>query len=170
MAYVQKWYGNTIQSLDSAGVPYTVVAAFSTGGGGGTIEMNLPRDAWVLSGNTNANNLFKAVDGDVTTRWDSGPQQPGQFIQVDMGTTYTIHSVVLDQATSAGDSPVGYEVYVGTDANNLGSPVAVGVGTRDKTVIDFDPVEARFVKIVQTGSRGSYWSVHELNIVASINL
>lgn len=170
MDYVQKWYGNTIQSLDSAGVPYTVVAAFSTGGDGGTIEMNLPRDAWVLTGNTNPNNLFKAIDGDITTRWDSGPQLPGQFIQVDMGTTFTIHSVVLDQATSAGDSPVGYEVYVGMDANNFGSPVASGVGTRDKTVVDFDPVEARFVKIVQTGSRGSYWSVHELNIVASIKL
>jgi len=43
-------------------------------------------------------------------------------------------------------------------------PVAEGNGDGAVTKIDFDPVEARFVRITQTGKNKLYWSIHDLKI------
>jgi len=168
MSYVLKWYGNTIESLDSAGVPYKVLATF---GAGGSSNGTLPRTGWTAWANVGVNDVSKALDGNIASRWSSsGPQNPGQFLAIDMQASYAIHTVILDQGSSAGDFPAGYAVYVSNDKNNFGAPVATGIGTRDKTEINFPTVEGRYVKIEQTGVKGNYWSVHEVYAVGTIKL
>ena len=49
----------------------------------------------------------------------------------------------------------------------MGQPVAQGKGERGRTRIVLpQPVTARFVKIVQTGNAGNYWSIDELTLDA----
>ncbi len=103
-----------------------------------------------------------AIDGDPQTRWSTGaPQHPGQWLAVDLGAERSFDTLMLDD-NRAGDHPRGYAVYAGNDPRMLGAPVATGTGTRGAMVITFEPVSARYLRIVQTGAAGSWWSVHTL--------
>jgi len=131
-----------------------------------SLDGALPRIGWRAwaSVNSAASEVQKALDSVITTRWaTNGPQYNGQVFGVDMINEYTIHSIVLDQSTSANDYPKGYEVYAGTDSSNFGAPVATGVGTKGMTLVTFPDTKARYIKVVQTGGNGTggYWSVHE---------
>lgn len=42
--------------------------------------------------------------------------------------------------------------------------IASGKGKLEKTKIEFAKVNARYIKILQTGSGGNYWSIQELQI------
>lgn len=59
----------------------------------------------------------------------------------------------------------GYEVYLSLDGSDWGEPVARGTGA-SVTRISFSPQEARYVRIVQTGNSGSWWSIVELDAYA----
>jgi len=164
-SFAQKWYGNTIQALDSAKIPYTLLATL----GAPAVPINLDRSGWVGFANVGVNDVAKALDGNVTTRWATGGAQvPGQYYGVDMKQNYTIRTITLDQGTSTNDYPRGYEVYVSKDSTNYGNPVATGVGTTAQTIINFPDVTGRYIKIIQTGSNGGYWSVHELYVTGHL--
>ena len=111
-------------------------------------------------------NAVKALDDDPRTRWDSGAvQAPGQWFQVELTAPASIKRIVLDSSASAADFPQAYEVYIGNDAANFGTPIVIGQGTAGITTIDIPNVEGQFVRIVQTGaSTGNFWSIHELLI------
>ena len=73
------------------------------------------------------------------------------------------HSV--RKSGSGGDYPRGYEVLVARKKDAWGEPVAKGKGTGTVVDVDFDPVNCRYLKIVQTGSHDTYWwSIHELTV------
>ena len=90
---------------------------------------------------------------------------PGDWFQVDLGAKTAFSEVVLDTSASAGDFVRGYEVYVSDDGTNWGEPIARG-GGRTLLRVLVPPVEARYVRVVNTGSSGSWWSIHELNVLA----
>ena len=74
-------------------------------------------------------------------------------------------SLTLDAKKSSNDYPRGYEVYVSFDGGSWGRPVVTGKGTKPVVEITFDrPVRTRFIKIVQTGTYGLHWSIHELTV------
>jgi hypothetical protein len=60
-----------------------------------------------------------------------------------------------------GSFPLGYRVQVSTDGNTWSAPVAEGKGTPATIVATFRPVQAKFVRITQTGAaEGALpWSV-----------
>ncbi len=107
-----------------------------------------------------------AVDDDATTRWTTGAaQQPGQFLQVDLGETQTVRRVVLDTGVDAGDHPRGYALYASADGNDWGdAPVAAGASAGQLTNIDIAATEARFLRIVQTATAPAWWSVADLRV------
>jgi len=115
-----------------------------------------------------ADQVGKALDGDMSTRWStSAVQTPGQWFQVDVGYNGSVGGVVLNATPSPGDYPRGYEVYVFSDPENMGTPVATGAGEAPLTEITFPPVEGRYVRIVQTGADdGLWWSIHEMRLIA----
>jgi glucosylceramidase len=57
-----------------------------------------------------------AVDDDATTRWTTGAgQEPGQYLQVDLGRSQPVRRVVLDTGADAGDFPRGYALFTSAD-------------------------------------------------------
>ena len=111
----------------------------------------------------NSGNCIRAYDNDPDTRWDTkGPQKPGQWIHFILSQAAKVNSVELNFEKSKNDQPVGYEVYVTYDPMNWGDPVATGKGTPVKMTIDFPAKYGNHVKIVQTGTTGLYWSIHEI--------
>ncbi len=116
--------------------------------------------ASVTGGSDVPANMF---DGNENTRWSTGtPMAPGQSITVDMGTTHSVKQVTLDSGSNT-DDPAGYQVALSTDGVNWGNPVATGPGTGPLIVAHFPAVNARFIKITQTGTSSSWWSMTEFN-------
>lgn len=109
-----------------------------------------------------------AIDNDIETRWDTGvQQQPGQWFMLDLGWTGNVARIILDASKSPQDYPRGYEVYISSNTENWGEPVAKGEGKEPITVIDCKNTKGRYIRIVQTGSAdGWFWSIHELKVEA----
>jgi O-glycosyl hydrolase len=145
----------TVVGRTSAALPFTVQSAADA----------LPRTGWVASasstdpyGDVPANLL----DGNLATRWSSGHGQTnGDWIQVDMGSAQTFTRVVMDSGPSTGDYARAYQVFVSNDGVTWGSAVATGTGNGPLVVAAFPAQTARFVRVVETGESGSWWSIAE---------
>jgi len=128
----------------------------------------LNRSRWNVTASSNAGSgqtPDKAIDGNPNTRWSTGTSQTnGQYFQVNMGTTQTFSKLVLDAGSSTNDYPRGYAVYVSNDGQNWGSAIANSSGSSAVTTITFPTQSARYIKIVQTGSTGWWWSIAEFNV------
>jgi len=98
---------------------------------------------------------LSAIDGMASTRYTSGTGQAGStWFQIDLGAATEIDGVNLDSAASSGDFAASYEVQVSTDGSTWTS-VACGSGA-PTTDIGFAPQTARYVRILQRGSKGNW--------------
>jgi hypothetical protein len=126
-----------------------------------------PRTGWVATASSTcaSDTPNHALDDDVSTRWSTGLSQTnGMFFQVDMLTARSFTKITLDAGSSNGDYPRAYSVYVSQDGTNWGSAVATGTGSGQLVTITFASQNARYIKIVQSGSSSNWWSIHELNV------
>lgn len=110
--------------------------------------------------------VARAVDGNPNTRWSTGTaMKPGMWLMINMRMPTTISGITLDTTKSSGDYPRGYEVYISDTSDNRGTKVASGKGRKSITTIKLDkPVKGQYITIVQSGSDGLYWSIHELSV------
>lgn len=124
------------------------------------------RTGWIATASQNNGNAFRAIDGYGSTRWDtSASMKGGEWFAVNMRKSQTFNKIILDQGSSSGDYPRGYEVYLSNDGVNWGEAKVKGTGTSNITTISFPEVQhAQHIKIVQTGKDGLYWSIHEFYI------
>jgi fibronectin type 3 domain-containing protein len=126
----------------------------------------LSRTGWVASASSSnaPDPPANAIDGNINSRWSTGANQvPGQWFQVDMGSTNILSAIVLDCGASTGDYPRGYQLYLSKDGTNWGTPIAVGNGSA-VTTISFDAHAARYIRVTQTGSASAnWWSIAEFN-------
>lgn len=128
--------------------------------GGATAVPAGPTDP-CCSGDVVAN----AVDDDASTRWTTGAaQQPGQYLQVDLGARRSVHRLVLDTGASTGDFPRGYQVTVSTDGRRWSAPVASGAGTGQLTEVRLPARAIRYVRVTLTAATGSWWSVADVRV------
>ncbi len=123
----------------------------------------------LLSASHGADALPAALDGDAGTRWSTGASMaPGMWFGIDLRMQSQVYSLVLDTTQSADDYPRGYAVYVADEEIDTDTmePVLTGEGNGAITTMTFDPPqEGRFIRIVQTGSHGLFWSIHELSVL-----
>jgi beta-glucosidase len=134
------------------------------GGGGHTV---LPRTGWVATASSSGGGDVPArmLDGNAATRWSTGvPMANGQTVTLDMAATRTFSQLTMDSAGSASDYARGYQVFTSADGVNWGSPIATGAGTNALVTVGFAARSARYLRIVQTGSSASWWSIAELNV------
>ncbi|MFA6545520.1 MAG: discoidin domain-containing protein [Limisphaerales bacterium] len=126
------------------------------------------RRDWKLTASHNAASLPAAVDGSISTRYDTKtPQVPGMWVQIELPAETVITGLRLDATGSNGDYPRGYKVELSTDGRTWGQPVATGRGRRALTEIEFPTTKTKFIRITQTGSvKGLYWSIHELDVLS----
>ena len=125
----------------------------------------LDRTGWTAtaSGGGGADTPARMLDGDANTRWSSGaPMADGQSITVDMRAVRGVSGISLSSA--GADYARGYQVFLSTDGRNWTGPVASGRGLSNQTFVDFDERDARYVRVVQTGSASNWWSVAEFTV------
>ena len=123
------------------------------------------RQDWKLTASNGAKDLGGCIDDDPKSRYSTGTSmKPGMWVQIELPKTSKITAVTLDSTRSAKDYPRGYEVKVSTDGRKWSQPVAQGKGEKAVTQITFEPTEAKYVRITQTGKDRLYWSIHELHI------
>jgi hypothetical protein len=124
---------------------------------------------WSATASKQSPRAALALDGDPATRWDTGgAMQKGDSFSVDVGAPRTFFKITMT-ATASDDFARSYEVFASEDGQNWGQPLTQGSGERGRTRIALQkPVTTRFVKIVQTGSAGNYWSIDELTFDAPL--
>ena len=99
------------------------------------------------------------------TRWSTGvAQAPGQWFQLDLGAVHHVSRVLVDATNSNGDYPRGYQLFGSLDGASWGDPLASGAGTTQQLSITIAGSDARYLKIVQTGSAPNWWSIGELTV------
>jgi glucosylceramidase len=104
-----------------------------------------------------------AVDDDASTRYSTGTgQQPGQYLQVDLGRAEPVGEIVYDTGVNVGDYPRGYAVTISPDGTNWSTAVATGAGSGQLTVVPLTGARVRFVRLTLTSSSGSWWSVADV--------
>jgi len=157
------------------------------------LEASLPRmvavdPSWVA---TASHNSDRAANGLTLAAWTTGePQQPGMWYQVELPKPVNVTEIQFDSGPPGGRSgrgggrgigggrggpppfgsyPAGYQVQVSMDGKSWGKPVAEGIGTGTPTIITFRPVQAKFVRVTQTGTaeNEAAWSVLNFRIYAS---
>jgi beta-glucosidase len=133
---------------------------------GGSTSTALPRTGWVASADpTSAGDVpARMLDGNTATRWSSGtPMTNGNTVTVDLGATRSFSRLTMDSAGSTLDYARGYTVAVSSD-NATWRNVASGTGTAALISVPLGAQSARYLRITQTGSASSWWSIAELNL------
>lgn len=131
-----------------------------------------------LEASVNAHLGDLARDGDLSTRWTSGPQREGHEVIVELATASEVGAVVLELGPSWNDFPRSLEVDVSEDgqawveawrgptaayvlAGALRDPLGVPI------VIELGRSRARFIRLRQLGSDPTfYWSIAELSALS----
>jgi len=132
----------------------------------------LTRTGWTASASSSSGSDIPAnmLDGNTATRWSSGQGQAnGQSFTIDMGQARTFTGLTMDSATSYGDYAHGYKVYDSNDGTHWSSAVASASGIAyascyDFLYVTFPAQTARYIKVVETDSANTWWSIHEVNV------
>lgn len=114
-------------------------------------------------------------DGLNNTYFSSGTFQVPDTtaLTIDMTEQKTFNRLMLETDPTVEDWTKGYAVYISDDSacwdNNdfdWGDPVKAGAGVKGTTTIIMDSaVNARYIRIVQTGTDNAHWwAINELNV------
>jgi hypothetical protein len=135
-----------------------------------------PKDDWTADSNVNRGDAAYAVDGDISTRWSSGPQKRGTYFELDLDRIHRIKGLSLKLGDKPLDYPRGYRVELSTNAVEW-----ITVAQQDKTALPltaflrptelafniiFSPEKARYIRIVNTREDEIYhWSIYEIDVI-----
>ncbi len=192
-SYIRNEFGNTAPFIAPADVAR--VRAATTGRKAmwtfPELEASLPRlvpsDAtW---GATASHNAERAANGLTLAAWTTGvPQEPGMWYQVELPKPINIAEIQFDSGPPGrpyrtgggrgggrggpppfGSFPVSYQVQVSMDGKTWGTPVAEGAGSLSPTIATFRPVQARFIRVTQTGKadNAAAWSVLNFRVYSA---
>jgi hypothetical protein len=118
--------------------------------------------------------LMHVSDGDLITRWQSGPQTQTSWIEVDLGATWELDSVVLSLGPFSSDFPRRLLVEVSPDgaawARVWAGPThrealrgAIAHPKELPIVLPMAQRRARYLRLTQNGfDPVYYWSIAEL--------
>jgi len=178
-AKIETWSDTSITAYVPAGLANGTYEVSVNGAGGepaggapftvSGLGTALDRDGWTATASNVSpwptDVLPNMLDGDTDSRYSSGTgQQNGMWIQVDMARPQTFNRVVLDSGSSTGDYARSADVYVSPDATNW-TKVASVLATGQQIELASLPTQtARYLKVVNTGSSGNWWSIAELGV------
>ena len=89
----------------------------------------------------------------------------GSWIEVDLGAAFTVSRVVQVHDPDDRDYPGRYRIEVSFEGSRW-RPVFQGQGSRGRSVADFTPVRARFLRITAISNHDlqHWWSIYRLKI------
>jgi hypothetical protein len=195
-SYVRSNFGNTAPRISAAEVAAirTATANRRTSWTQPELEATIPaliatETSWKA---TASHNNDRAGYGLNYVAWSSvAPQEPGMWFQVELPSAMTIAELQFDStaggrggvptgafATGGGGGggqpgqpvmigyPRAFQVQISMDGSRWGAPIAQGQGTGATTIIGFRPTQAKFIRITQTGSDATPWSIQRLRLYA----
>jgi mono/diheme cytochrome c family protein len=138
---------------------------------------------WKASASHNAEAAINVLGATPGARWETGaPQQPGMWFQIELPQPATIAELQVDSFVQGAGGrgrggrgggppavgPVAYSVQVSMDGTTWQPPVAQGPGLTPRTTIPFARVQARFIRINQTGTapKGEAWGIQQVRVLA----
>lgn len=123
------------------------------------------QSGWTATASSGTGSVGNLIDGNTSSRWSSGtPMVPGQYFTIDMKSAKQISRLSITLPAGNNDYARGYEIYISQDGIDWGTAVASGTGSAS-IIVDFEEaLTAQFVKVVQTGSAGSWWAVDEFGV------
>jgi mono/diheme cytochrome c family protein len=138
---------------------------------------------WKVSASHNAAAAVNVLGATAGARWDTGaPQQPGMWFQIELPQPATIAELQLDAfAQGIGGrgrggrgggppavGPVAFSVQVSMDGTTWQLPAAQGPGSTPRTTISLPRVQARFIRINQTGTaqNNEAWAIQQVRVLA----
>ena len=138
-------------------------------------SLSLPKNGWIAFSNVKNHIVNLAYDGDLSTRWETGPQTKGHFFELDLGRVYKIRGFSLKLGTKPKDYPRGYRVEVSTDSKRWKTvaqdevivlPITAYLQARELSFnVVFSPVDASYIRITNTGEdEVYYWSIYEIDV------
>jgi mono/diheme cytochrome c family protein/glucose/arabinose dehydrogenase len=179
-SYVRNAFGNTASFVTPAHVarvraatagrttPWTIAELYAS-----IPVLLLPESTWKTSASHNADD---AAGGLNYEGWSTrSPQQSGMWYQVELPAPVLLTEIEFTSPTQgggrSGPPPVGtyaraYQVHVSVDGREWGAAVVEGQGDGVTTVIAFEPVRARFVRITLTASPDAAppWTIQRLRL------
>ncbi len=122
---------------------------------------------YTLTASANGEAAALATDGDISTAWQTpGPQEVGQWVEIDMSRPASIKGIVLDASRRQGAFPRGYSVQVHAKGASGGTAVATGVGAEGVAEIVFPAaVTGQIVRVTLSESAEEPWVISELRIL-----
>ena len=114
------------------------------------------------------------IDGNENTFWHSmrgvTVASYPHDIRLDLGSVLQLKGILYRAAPQADARIKDYEVYVSTDGQNWGEPVARGTFRNDRDLQQaffFTPASARYVRLVALSSHtgGDYAAISELDVI-----
>jgi putative heme-binding domain-containing protein len=172
--YVRNTWGNKAPLVEASDVKRIREESKSRVGPWTLRELNIfdpppldNRSSWKLTSSLGQEKLALAIDGNLSSRWDSGSvQRPGMWFQIELLEPTKVLSLTLNTTGSNEDYPRGFIVQMSDDGKKWSENVAEGRGTEAITVIELNSVApTKHIRITQTGSSpNKYWSIHEVTI------
>ncbi|MGF7142976.1 O-glycosyl hydrolase [Anaerotaenia torta] len=111
--------------------------------------------------------LAVLTDGNRNTRWTNHSAQwkEKDYIVMDLGCDTVFNSIELDAGNYANDFPGGCRILVSSDLVHWKEIITRESEPEAVTKMKFDKTNARYIKIIQTGTREqAYWSISEIRI------
>lgn len=131
------------------------------------------RESWNVTCSSEYSECRFAVDGTKDTAWRSQSHQGEHNVTVDMQDRYSVGAVVVLPPTDL-ESEKGlmteHRIYVSNDGEEWTGPVAYGMwpNTNRQRHAAFEPVSARYVRLVAVTSSRTWVGISELNIYANL--
>jgi hypothetical protein len=134
-----------------------------------TVDAALDRTGWSATASDESpwpnDALGHLLDGDLGSRYTSGiGQYDGMWVQVDMGADKTFSKVVLDSGSSIDDYARGADVFVSSDGSGWTKVASIVADGQPIQTATFPSQTARYIKVIQTGTAGNWWSIAEFNV------
>jgi F5/8 type C domain len=132
-----------------------------------------------LYANVNGNVVRSATDGDLNTRWETGPQESGMMLEIDLGSPRSVSAVELSLGPFNMDFPRGLRIEASDDrvawrevwrGSSAGRAVIGALRDRaaNPLVYDLGSTRARYLRLWLTKKDTVfYWSVAELKVFGS---
>ena len=128
------------------------------------------RSKWILTASTNPGALKNAIDGKMSTRYDTkGVQKKGMWLNIELPETRRVSGIVLNNIPSANDGAKEFKVEASTDGKTWSVVIAKGKAGKPNNEILFPKaVQAKHLKITLGANHGgNYWSIHDLQLHGS---
>jgi mono/diheme cytochrome c family protein/glucose/arabinose dehydrogenase len=144
---------------------------------------------WKATASHNSETAGNGLNSTGTTRWDSGAvQEPGMWFQIELPRAINFAEMMIDTfvggrgglfggrggrgGTIPGLTAVAYKVQVSIDGTTWSDPVAEGQGAgaiaMTTPVTLTKPVQAKFIRITQTGTPTNQfgWGIQRIRVFA----